>query len=107
MTPEGRVKAKIKDYLRSIGAYFFMPVQTGYGASTLDILCCINGWFVGIEVKRPGEVPTRRQKICMMEIDQADGIAFYATSVDQVKEALRDVLREPRLNRVIRNDNPA
>jgi hypothetical protein len=33
MTPEGRVKAKVKDVLKAVGAYYVMPVTSGYGSS--------------------------------------------------------------------------
>jgi hypothetical protein len=85
VTPEGKVKAEIKKWLKEQGAYFFMPVQTGYGASTLDFLVCYKGIFVGIEAKAPGKVPTKRQEFCMAEIRDAGG---HATCV----ESLRDLI---------------
>lgn len=102
MTPEGKVKKEIKDYLKSIGAYYFMPVQAGYGAPSLDILCCVNGWFVAIEVKAPGNEPTPRQFATMKAINAADGLAFWATSAAHVEKALADILKEPRLGRVLK-----
>ena len=45
-TPEGRIKEYVKKHLRKIGAYFFMPVQVGYGETSLDFLCCVDGKFV-------------------------------------------------------------
>ena len=92
MTPEGKVKKEIKDYLRSKGAYFFMPVQTGYGSPTLDILACVNGKFVGIEVKRPGKGATARQHLIISEIIQAGGIAFVADRVEDVVAELVSLL---------------
>ena len=43
MTPEGKVKVKVKNLLNAYGCYHFWPVQTGMGASTLDCLGCHNG----------------------------------------------------------------
>ena len=43
MTPEGKVKVKVKNLLNAYGAYHFWPVQTGMGARTLDCLGCHNG----------------------------------------------------------------
>jgi hypothetical protein len=40
-TPEGRVKAMVRDVLRAYGAYSFQPVQSGLGASGLDFHCVI------------------------------------------------------------------
>ena len=92
MTPEGKVKKKVRDYLKSLGAYFFFPVQMGIGSTTLDILCCIGGRFVGIEVKAEGKVPTARQHLTMVEIRRADGIAIWGDSFEMIKEELQRAL---------------
>jgi hypothetical protein len=87
-TEEGRLKDQIKAHLASIKAYRFMPVQMGYGATTLDFLCCIKGRFVGIEAKAPGKKPTRRQELCIEEILAAGGIAFWTDSFRHYKIAM-------------------
>lgn len=71
MTPESKVKAQVKDFLKARGAYFFMPVQTGYGAPTLDFLGCYNGRFFAIEAKKPGGKPTARQRFTIEEMCKA------------------------------------
>lgn len=90
MTPEGKVKKAIKAYLDSIHCYYFMPVQTGFGRATVDILVCHKGQFYGIEVKKPdpkNPIPkvTARQDEIMFLIRQAGGIAFATSSVEHVK----------------------
>ncbi len=91
MKPEEAVKAANKGWLKDHGAYFFMPVQTGYGATTLDFLVCLNGRFIGIEAKRPGiKRPSPRQKICMENIEAAGGWSFCVDSLDAFREELRD-----------------
>ena len=89
-TGEAKVKDDVKKYLTSIGAYFFMPVQTGYGRTTLDFLVCYKGQFIGIECKRPGvRECTRRQFHVIDKIVDAEGFAFVTDSVDWVKHQLR------------------
>ena len=95
MTPEGLVKKKVRNYLVSIGAYFFFPVQMGIGSSTLDILCCIGGKFIGIEVKAPGKVPTPRQRLTMAAIEEAGGIAIWGDSVEDIIEEIKIALELP------------
>jgi hypothetical protein len=90
ITPEGRVKAQIKAYLNSIGAYWFMPVQTGYGKPTLDFLVCWKGRFFGIEAKRSGKALTKFQKLIVAEIERAGGVAFMADNVEIVKWHLQN-----------------
>lgn len=76
MTPEGKVKAEVKKYLKERGAYFFMPVQSGYGAATLDFLVCLNGKFVAIETKAPGKKLTARQCVVQDAIVDAGGLTI-------------------------------
>ena len=80
MTPEGRVKAKLKARLKAVGAYQFWPVQMGYGAATVDCLAAAFGRFVGIECKREGvEKPTPRQARVMEQIRAAGGLTYLVT----------------------------
>jgi hypothetical protein len=71
-TPEGKVKDKVKRLLKKYGCYQFWPVQTGYGAPTLDCLACCKGHFIGIETKAPGKRPTPRQRLTMEDMREAD-----------------------------------
>jgi hypothetical protein len=52
MTPEAKVKDKIKKFLKANAIYYAMPATGGYGVSGVpDFLCCVKGKFVGIEAK--------------------------------------------------------
>lgn len=76
-TPEGKVKKTVSSLLRSTpGLYYFMPVPSGYGESSLDYLGCYRGRFFGIETKRPGGKPTDRQKKVIEKIQETGGAAF-------------------------------
>ncbi len=91
-TPEGKVKDKIKRYMKKIleGIWSYMPVQTGYGQHGIpDHIYCVPvvitqemvgdtiGLFVGIEAK------TTRGRMSDHQIMQRDGIiaagGIYAT----------------------------
>jgi hypothetical protein len=80
MTPEGRVKAKLKKLLAASGYYQFWPVQTGYGAATVDCLACSNGVFVGFECKALGKQLTPRQQTTMRAIRKAGGETWLITA---------------------------
>jgi|SRR5208283_153499 len=101
MTPEGKVKADVKKYLDSIGAYHFWPVQTGMGATTLDCLACIPfqsagprglyrpvGRFWAIETKRPSGRATGRQNLIIGRVGKAHGMAVV---IDDVETLVRMV----------------
>lgn len=73
MTPEGKVKAKVKEILKKHNVYWHCPVQNGMGAPSLDFVCCHRGRYLAIETKAPGKTPTIRQEITISEIRDAHG----------------------------------
>lgn len=88
MTPEGKVKADVKKYLKSIGCWFFMPVSNGMGQVGIpDFICCFQGRFVAIETKAPGKIKntTANQDRVIAEIKAAGGWAVVVDNVEQVK----------------------
>lgn len=94
-TPEAYTRDAVRKYLKASGAYKFSPVQMGLGAATLDDLCCIGGKFVAIEYKRPGGIPTARQRFTMNEIIRAGGVAVWGDSADKIIEELKMSLGSP------------
>lgn len=78
MTPEGKVKAAVNKVIDAYGSdiYKFMPVPSGYGASSLDYILCIAGVFVAVETKAPGKKPTPRQEFIARQIKDAGGKVF-------------------------------
>jgi hypothetical protein len=76
MTPEGKVKKKVKAMLNLHGAYYFMPVQQGYGASGLDFHGVHKGRGYAIECKAPGRTITPRQKLTKHEMEKAGTEVF-------------------------------
>jgi hypothetical protein len=87
-TPEGRVKDKIRKWLKEEGAYVFSPVQTGMGSRTLDLLVCLCGRFVAIEVKRHGGKATRLQLQVIEDIRATGGIAFCTDSLEHCQQTI-------------------
>lgn len=77
MTPEAKVKAKVKKYLQEAGAYYAMPVTGGYGNSGVpDFLVCHKGKFYGIECKAGGNTITGLQLFNLKAIEDAGGVAL-------------------------------
>jgi Holliday junction resolvase len=92
MTPEAKVKRKVKEFLRSVGAYYTMPQGTGMSSSGVpDFLVCKDGLFYGIECKANGNKPTALQNKNLDDILKAGGVALVIdeTNVDQLKEFMR------------------
>ena len=94
MTPEGKVKAKVKKILAEMGAYYAMPQGTGFASSGVpDFLVCKGGLFYGIECKANGNKPTALQNKHLEDIRKAGGVALIVdeTNVDNLrKEMNRD-----------------
>ena len=91
MTPEGKVKKKVKEYLVSIGAWYYMPVSNGMGRSGCpDILVCYKGHFLAFETKAPGKLKntTPNQDREIAGINKAEGLAIVVDDVEQVKEVI-------------------
>lgn len=91
MTPEGKVKAKVKKILAEIGAYYAMPIGTGFGhAGVPDFLICKAGLFYAIECKANGNKPTALQLNEMQKIRDAGGVTLVVdeTNVDQLRKEL-------------------
>lgn len=97
-TPEGEQKDLVKKYLKSIGAYQFWPVPSGYGRQGIDCYACIaKTWkparFWAIEVKASeAEQPTARQKQTLNEVHAAGGIIISGTA-DQIIKHIEYVFR--------------
>ena len=90
-TPEKRVKDAVTRELKSLGAYYFYPVTSGFGASGVpDIVGCFAGLFFGIECKAGKNKPTRLQQKNLDAIADAGGIALVINeeNVSLVRDAL-------------------
>ena len=76
MTPEAKVKKKVTEQLKKLGAYYFYPVTGGYGRSGVpDIIGCYRGKFFGFECKSGKNKPTALQNKNLSDITVAGGIA--------------------------------
>ena len=92
MTPEAKVKKAVKEFLKSIGAWYYMPVSNGTGrVGCPDILVCWEGRFLAFETKAPGKrnrtTPNQDREID--GINRAHGLALVVDDVEQVKRAIR------------------
>jgi Holliday junction resolvase len=89
MTPEGKVKEKIKKHLKSKDIYFIMPATGGYGSSGApDIIVCHKGMFYGIECKAGDNKPTALQQDNLDRIEKNGGhsVVINEANVNQYME---------------------
>ena len=86
---ETKIQRQVQDYLKSLGAYCFKVHGSIYmRAGIPDIICCLNGLFIGIETKDGDNTPSELQKAHGRQIKKAKGIFMVAYSVDDVKKEL-------------------
>ena len=88
MSREKLFENKIKTYLKSIGAYFIKTHGDRFSKiGTPDILACVNGHFVGIEVKAENGKPSELQLYHIEQIQRAGGIGYilYPKGFDSFK----------------------
>jgi hypothetical protein len=86
--PENALKSKIKKYLKEeFPGSWWMSVHGGpwQQAGVPDLLGCVEGTFVGVEVKLPGgkHPVTPLQKATLEAIEQAGGVSVVATSPEE------------------------
>jgi pantoate kinase len=88
-TPEVKVKKQIRKLLDEAGAYYAMPIGTGYGNSGVpDFLICHKGRFIAVEAKAGSNKPTALQEMHLQKISGRGGTALV------INETNMDLLRK-------------
>lgn len=87
MTPESKVKAKVKALAKRHGAYLRAPIAGAYGMSgQLDFYGCHNGRYIGVETKATAkDKPTPLQEAEIEAIRRAKGTAMVI-HIDNLEE---------------------
>ncbi len=111
LTPEGRVKKKIKEVLDSYGEQisWFPPAMNGYGkAGVSDFVCSVLGIFFAIEAKDDitKKGPTGQQQDYIDTVNKSGGIAVVVdkNNVHKLKPAI-DLIIEKRTKEIEYADN--
>ena len=109
-TPEGKVKKKLIDFLKSLGGdcFFYMPVQNGMGQSGIpDIMAIIKGVPFAFECKAtPKQHPTVLQAYALDRIHRARGVAWVVDceNVELVKNSV-ELIAESIINNAASYDD--
>ena len=94
MQPESRRVKKIKAYLKGRGDTHFYKIHGGDNYQVIgipDLLCCVRGRFVALEVKEPGEQPSKKQVLELQRIRDAGGVSAVVETVSDVVELLANI----------------
>jgi Holliday junction resolvase len=84
---ESKIQTEIIKFLESHGAYT-IKTMVANSMGVPDILCSLDGRFIGIEVKNEKGVVSKMQEHHIKKIQMSGGHAFVARSVDDVKKEL-------------------
>lgn len=109
-TPEGKVKKKLIEFLKSLGSdcFYYMPVQNGMGQTGIpDVMAIIKGVPFAFECKAtPKQHPTVLQAYALDRIHKARGVAWVVDSdnVDLVTNSI-EIIAESIINNAASYDD--
>lgn len=92
MGEEKKIENTIKKWLTD-NQHWHLKVQGGANnpsAGVPDIIACINGVFVGIEVKTETGRTTKIQEYQIQQINNSGGFAIVVTSLKQLLSELNE-----------------
>jgi hypothetical protein len=94
---EKQLQKKVIKYLNSLPhTWFFKVWGGGFQRSGIpDLICCINGTFVAIELKGTSGKPTKLQELNINSINAAGGIGLilYPADFREFKTLAKEVSR--------------
>ena len=89
---EKQLQRQIIQYLSTLPNVWVVKTIVTNMRGCPDLLCCINGKFVGMEVKQESGRPTPLQLAQMQMIWKAGGLAYVVKSLDEVRNIVKGIL---------------
>lgn len=89
--PETKFRDKVVRHIKQLPNTFIMSVQQRALRGSPDLICCVNGLFIALELKASQKAPVSAlQNYFLDRISEAGGIAFvcYPENWDAIKKAL-------------------
>ncbi len=78
MNPESKFKIKVMKDLKTLGKIWILKTQEKGRRGVPDLLICLNGQFVAIELKAEKKEPDPLQMFELNCIESASGLALVA-----------------------------
>jgi len=94
---EKNLQTRVIKWLQSKGVYVINIWGNSFQRSGIpDLICCVNGKFVAIELKREGSRATPLQEYNIEQIIKSGGIAklIRPSSFDELKKIIGGLLNE-------------
>jgi len=74
-TPEGKVKAKVREIFKTLGVHYtHIPANQFSKGGAPDYVCCVNGYYLAVEVKTTKGTMSELQKIERDSTQKAKGV---------------------------------
>lgn len=82
---EATLTKKVKDYLEVQPDVTFYKASDRYHKGISDIVACVGGIFVAIELKKDGGVTSAHQALFISEVIKSGGLGAVCDTVGKVK----------------------
>ena len=93
--PEKKLQDKVIKYLKSKGIYHLNLYGDGFsGKGKPDLLVCVNGRFVGFELKVGSNDMQDDQKIHKLRIERSGGLHYSPYTLEEFISIVEDLLNE-------------
>jgi hypothetical protein len=97
------LKADVRKALEEMGALVVsFPSNAMTGEGTSDLLVCLCGLFLGVEIKTPGDDLSPSQRRFRKRVERAGGLFVEARSIEQVVREVATWLHEKGEPRLLR-----
>lgn len=82
---EAPLTKAVKEYLELEPDIHFYKASDRYHSGVSDIIACVKGWLVVIELKADNYKPTAEQKLFIKQVEKAGGIGGVCYTLGDVK----------------------
>jgi Holliday junction resolvase len=90
---ERNLQRMIIDKVLRPAGYWYLNTSGKPRRGVPDLLICVRGRLVGMEVKRPGQQPTKLQEHELERIAQSGGVRCVVHSMEEAREAMEEIER--------------
>ena len=86
---ESKIQAKIMLYLKACPDTYAFKVMKASTNGVPDIIACVQGKFIALEVKSEKGRPSKLQIVAQRRIKEAGGESYIVRSVEEVQEIIQ------------------